>query len=47
MTRYSPRRTAAAPRWFVAALMAGAAAITAVSAILPPPAAPTDWRTSR
>ena len=46
MTRYTPRRAVAAPRWFVAALMAGAAAITAVSAILPSPAH-TEWRTAR
>lgn len=47
MTRYTPRRVAAAPRWFVAALMAGAAAITAVSAALPTPPAPSAWSIAR
>ena len=30
MTRYTPRRPQAAPRWFVAALLAAAAVFTAI-----------------
>jgi hypothetical protein len=33
MTRYSPRRPQAAPRWFVAAWLTATALITAASAI--------------
>jgi hypothetical protein len=47
MTRYTPRRVAAVPRRFVAALLVGAAAITAVSAAQPSPAAQTEWRIAR
>ncbi|MET3664651.1 hypothetical protein [Caulobacter sp. 1776] len=47
MRRYTPRRGVAAPRWFVAVLLGGAAALTAMTAALPPmspaPAAST-WR---
>jgi hypothetical protein len=39
MTRYSPRRPKAAPRWFVAAWLTAAALITAASAVLAPAAA--------
>ncbi|WP_425995938.1 hypothetical protein [Caulobacter sp. DWR1-3-2b1] len=47
MTRHTPRRAVAAPRWFAAALMAGAATIVAVSAIPPSPAAHTEWRSAQ
>ena len=47
MTRYTPRRAVAAPCWFVAALMDGAAAITAVSALPPSPNVQTEWRTAQ
>jgi len=33
MTRYTPRRPQAAPRWFVAAWLTATALITAVSAV--------------
>jgi hypothetical protein len=36
MTRYTPRRPKAAPRWFVAAWLTAAALITAASAVLAP-----------
>ena len=42
MTRYSPRRPKAAPRWFVAAWLTAAALITAASAVLAPAAAVTQ-----
>jgi len=35
MTRYTPRRPQAAPRWFVAAWLAATALITAASAVVP------------
>jgi hypothetical protein len=35
MRRYTPRRGVAAPRWFVAVLLGGAAALTAMTAALP------------
>ncbi|MFT4250967.1 MAG: hypothetical protein QM608_00580 [Caulobacter sp.] len=41
MTRYTPRRATAAPRWFVAALLAGAAVVTALPALL---SSATAWR---
>ena len=33
MTRYTPRRPQAAPRWFVAALLAAATLVTAVTPV--------------
>jgi hypothetical protein len=36
MTRYTPRRPQAAPRWFVAAWLAATALITAASALVSP-----------
>ena len=33
MTRYSPRRPQAAPRWFVAALLTAAALVTAITPV--------------
>ena len=47
MRRYTPRRGVTAPRWFVAALLGGTAALTAATAVLPSmSAAPntTAWR---
>lgn len=38
MRRYTPRNGVTAPRWFVAALLGGAAALTAATAVLPRPA---------
>ena len=39
MRRYTPRRGGVtAPRWFVAALLGGTAALTAATAVLPKPA---------
>lgn len=38
MTRYTPRRPQAAPRWFAAAWLTAAALLTAASAILSPAA---------
>lgn len=38
MRRYTPRRGVTAPRWFVAALLGGTAALTAATAVLPKPA---------
>ncbi|WP_297509659.1 hypothetical protein [uncultured Caulobacter sp.] len=35
----TPRRGVAAPRWFVALLLGGAAALTAMTAALPSPSA--------
>ncbi|USQ97659.1 hypothetical protein [Caulobacter sp. RL271] len=35
MRRYTPRRGVTAPRWFVAALLGGTAALTAATATLP------------
>ena len=35
MRRYTPRRGVTAPRWFVVALLGGAAALTAATAALP------------
>ncbi|WP_304281387.1 hypothetical protein [Caulobacter segnis] len=37
MRRYTPRRGVTAPRWFVAALLGGTAALTAATAVLPKP----------
>ena len=37
MRRYTPRRGVTAPRWFVAALLGGTAALTAATAMLPKP----------
>ena len=42
MTRYSPRRPQAAPRWFVAAWLTAAALITAASGMLAPSAMVTQ-----
>ena len=42
MTRYTPRRPQAAPRWFVAAWLTAAALMTAASALLAPAAAVTQ-----
>jgi hypothetical protein len=50
MIPYTPRRGVAAPRWFVAALLGGAAALTAMTAALPTAAtspAPASWRIAR
>lgn len=52
MRRYTPRRGVTAPRWFVAALLGGTAALTAATAALPIPSltgatpapAATAWR---
>ena len=50
MRRYTPRHGVPAPRWFVAVLLGGAAALTAMTAALPSisaaPASPT-WSTAR
>lgn len=35
MRRYTPRRGVTAPRWFVAVLLGGTAALTAATAVLP------------
>ena len=35
MRRYTPPRGVTAPRWFVAALLGGTAALTAATAMLP------------
>ena len=35
MRRYTPRRGVMAPRWFVATLLGGTAALTAATALLP------------
>lgn len=35
MRRYTPRGGVTAPRWFVAALLGGTAALTAATAVLP------------
>ncbi|WP_454715022.1 hypothetical protein [Caulobacter segnis] len=46
MRRYTPRRGVTAPRWFVAALLGGTAALTAATAALPNPTpapATTAW----
>lgn len=43
MRRHTPKRGVTAPRWFVAALLGGTAALTAATAVLPqsaPSAAP-------
>ena len=37
MRRHTPRRGVTAPRWFVAALLGGTAALTAATAVLPKP----------
>jgi hypothetical protein len=37
MRRYTPRGGVTAPRWFVAALLGGTAALTAATAVLPKP----------
>jgi hypothetical protein len=42
MTRYTPRRPRAAPRWFVAAWLTAAALMTAASAMLAPATAVTQ-----
>jgi hypothetical protein len=42
MRRYTPRRGVTAPRWFVAALLGGTAALTAATAVLPKPALTTS-----
>lgn len=43
MRRYTPRRGGVtAPRWFVAALLGGTAALTAATAVLPKPAPTTS-----
>lgn len=49
MRRNAPRGGATAPRWFVAALLGGAAALTAASAMLPLPHTPvqTAWSPAR
>ena len=54
MRRYTPRRGVTAPRWFVAALLGGTAALTAASAALPlfasmsaPPSADQTWSLAR
>lgn len=49
MRRYTPPRGVTAPRWFVAALLGGTAALTAATAVLPtittsPAPAATAWR---
>jgi len=47
MRRYTPPRGVTAPRWFVAALLGGTAALTAATAMLPttsPAPAATAWR---
>jgi hypothetical protein len=49
MRRYTPPRGVTAPRWFVAALLGGTAALTAATAALPttmtsPAPAATAWR---
>jgi len=45
MRRYTPRGGVTAPRWFVAALLGGAAALTAATAVLPSPANPSPAQT--
>ena len=42
MRRYTPRRGVTAPRWFVAALLGGTAALTAATAVLPKPTLTTS-----
>lgn len=44
MRRYTPRRGVTAPRWFVAALLGGTAALTAATAVLPKPVPTTNTR---
>jgi hypothetical protein len=45
MRRYTPPRGVTAPRWFVAALLGGTAALTAATAVLPSVSpAPAAWR---
>ena len=47
MRRHTPRRGVTAPRWFVAALLGGTAALTAATALLPdtpPTQRATAWR---
>ncbi|WP_255580265.1 MULTISPECIES: hypothetical protein [unclassified Caulobacter] len=41
MTRHTPRRATAAPRWFAAALLAAAAVATALPALF---SSATAWR---
>jgi hypothetical protein len=48
MRRYTPRRGVAAPRWFVAVLLGGAAVLTAMTAALPTASsALSSWSISR
>ena len=49
MRRYTPRGGVTAPRWFVAALLGGTAALTAATAVLSPPHPPVQptWSPAR
>lgn len=46
MRRYTPRGGVTAPRWFVAALLGGTAALTAATAVLPSPAGTATAQTA-
>lgn len=46
MRRYTPRGGVTAPRWFVAALLGGTAALTAATAVLPSPAGTATAQTT-
>lgn len=48
MRRYTPQRGVTAPRWFVAVLLGGTAALTAATAALPQSAPATQtWSITR